>query len=422
MAGTHSRLSPSGVHRYLRCAPAPSAEEGLPNRESQYAFDGTCLHEIAERCLLDGGDPHRFIGEVFTPPKADMQKYGLEPYVVQKSDCDSMVPDLYAVRDDLNDGEMHVETRVSLDWPLGEGEAGTADIAGRDWRKRIHIKDWKFGEGMVVEAENNEQMSLYGIGAIRKHWPDAPRDTVVYLQVLQPRIEDGGSTWETTVGALMDWAEEVVLPQVELINSENPPYVAGKKQCHWCLARRGDPANGIEPCEAYTQFNMDIARNAFANLDMEMELGLSPTVSDQNGLSPEARVWIYDHSDMLKKWLDEVKKRIQSDLSAGRSESAPGKKLVEGRALARKFNGDMIDEVDRLAVSVLGEAAYDKKLKTPKGLEDELGRETYTLLFADMVEQGRSSPSIVALDNPKPALPTTLDTFDRLIQEREANE
>lgn len=411
MSGTHSRLSPSGAHRYLPCTASPDASEGIPDTTSEYAAEGTMLHEVADRCLEDGGDPHRFIGDIF-----EIDGY---TFVFDQGHADCMVADLYDIRDQAIGGVIYGETKVDLTDPLGEGEAGTADIILLDYKKELHVQDWKFGEGILVDAEENEQMKLYGRGAINTHFPELLKkpDTLVHLTVRQPRIQGGGSTWTTTVGDLLAWCEDVVKPKVAEINSGNGVFNPGKKQCHWCKARKGAPELGKPPCKAYQKMQRDIARMAFSNYDEAMNLGVEPVLANVEEMSPEERVWLHDNADMFKTFLSELSDRLRTDLEYGREGMAPGKKLIAGRAGARTFPDKVIDKAGEIAKKALGDAAFQTKLLSPTQLEKELGGPVFELLLGELVYQSPGKPVIVDVRHPKPALPTVKDGFTDISEE-----
>ena len=67
----HSRLSPSGAHRWIRCpASVPFQKKlGIISESSEYAAEGTAVHEIIERCLKDGAEPIDFIGKTLSVDK-----------------------------------------------------------------------------------------------------------------------------------------------------------------------------------------------------------------------------------------------------------------------------------------------------------------------------------------------------------------
>ena len=52
----HSRLSASKSHRWLKCPGSVKMSEGIEDKPSKYAEEGTQAHELAERCLCSGKD------------------------------------------------------------------------------------------------------------------------------------------------------------------------------------------------------------------------------------------------------------------------------------------------------------------------------------------------------------------------------
>lgn len=411
MSGYHSRLSPSGAHRYLRCTAAPDASDGIPGATSEYAAEGTMLHEVAERCLINGGLPYQYVGEIF-----EIDGF---VFVFDKDHADCMIADLYDIRETFLNGVLYPETRVQLDYPLGPGESGTADIIGRTWRGVIHVEDWKFGEGIIVDAEWNEQGMLYAVGAIQAFFPESwdDRDQKVVIRIRQPRIMGAGSSWETTVGELRDWCEDLVKPKIAEIREGRGVFNPGPKQCHWCPRRRGHREKGIEPCAAYNQFNLDIAKQAFGEIEIASILGTEPERTPPKSLSPELRVWLLDHADMFKEWLGELADDARADLERGRFDQVPGKKLIAGRAGHRKFRDER--RVSAYARSVTGEKAFETKLKSPAQLEKVHGEILFDLLYGGAYEQPAGKPVIVDLTNPKPALPPVTEALGPIPNESE---
>lgn len=53
MATLHAKLSASGSSRWLNCPGSVKAEEGLTDKGSAFAFEGTCAHELAELALTN---------------------------------------------------------------------------------------------------------------------------------------------------------------------------------------------------------------------------------------------------------------------------------------------------------------------------------------------------------------------------------
>lgn len=409
-------------------------EDGLPDETSVYAARGTLGHWVAEQCLLDGGDPTRFSEkwyyvdddrdpEEIDPTKwfqpfKDGQRVDVETeaegdddfhgfYFFLKTDyCEKMMKDLAETRELAEDGEIYIESRVPLDYPLGKGESGTADICLRAADGDIYVRDWKFGEGIKVEAENNEQLSLYAIGAIKKHWPDTDENTTVHIDILQPLVGNGeGGRWTTTVGDLYVWADNEVLPRIEEIHDpDRAKFAPSKKACRWCKARKGNVKLGRKPCEAHQVLNLKIARMAMPDLDACVELGLEGETELEPAENIKTLLFIMEHADLFKAWLKEVHDTIHDDLRTGRRK-VPGKKLVPGRAGHRKFIESKTDEIEETVLGLVEkDEAFTTTMKSPSQLNDLLGDEVYDLFLKAFVAQSKPKAVIVDESNPKPRI------------------
>ena len=70
----------------------------------------------------------------------------------------------------------------------------------------LHIIDFKYGLGILVESEENPQMMLYALGALEIY--DALYDIkTVSMTIFQPRRENI-STWTIPIEQLKSWAEQ----------------------------------------------------------------------------------------------------------------------------------------------------------------------------------------------------------------------
>ena len=93
---------------------------------------------------------------------------------------------------------MNIEQRLDFsDYvPDGFGTGDCVIVADR----RLHIIDFKYGQGVLVEAEHNPQMMLYALGAL--HVYDALYDVdEVSMTIYQPRRANV-STWTISVDEL----------------------------------------------------------------------------------------------------------------------------------------------------------------------------------------------------------------------------
>ena len=58
----HARLSASSAHRWMLCAGSVRLSDGLPNKSSANAAEGTLAHDIAARCLITKAPPQKCLG------------------------------------------------------------------------------------------------------------------------------------------------------------------------------------------------------------------------------------------------------------------------------------------------------------------------------------------------------------------------
>lgn len=164
----HAIYAPSSAHRWTRCTASAEALAKLPNFDDLYGDGentvGTDAHEEIERCIgLCDGEMSLELAEIPNPnhPAA----YGITlllDYVHQ-----------------LPPGRIWVERRVRLtDNIWGRCDVGHWD----DNTSILTIIDYKNGY-IDVQAENNEQLRIYGGGHILTH--NLPAKWIRYV-VVQP--------------------------------------------------------------------------------------------------------------------------------------------------------------------------------------------------------------------------------------------
>ena len=97
----------------------------------------------------------------------------------------------------------------------------------------LHIIDFKYGQGVLVSAEDNPQMKLYALGALDLF--DGIYDIeMVSMTIYQPRRENV-STSTVSKENLYQWAEEVLKPKAELAFNGDGNYCPGE-WCQFCRA------------------------------------------------------------------------------------------------------------------------------------------------------------------------------------------
>src|SRR5690625_3415574 len=132
--------------------------------------------------------------------------------------------ELAAVKQVTKDPLLLIEQRLDFSNYVPEG-FGTGDcvIVADDV---VHVIDFKYGQGVLVEAEDNPQMMLYALGALNLF--DAIYDIdAVKMTIYQPRRENI-STFEISKTGLIDWAENKLKQKAELAFRGDDKYKPGK--------------------------------------------------------------------------------------------------------------------------------------------------------------------------------------------------
>ena len=247
-------------------------ESGVPDSSSEFAEEGTLAHALAAGCLEQEFDAAVFVGKPFSymdhgvPKMATItQEMGAE---VQKY--------LNAVRDYADGGELHVEQKLPFfvgaeltpvrdefgkpvldadgNVVYADEQFGTSDavIINADQRELI-VMDLKYGRGVQVYAEQNEQLMLYALGALDEFGLLHEFDTVL-LVIHQPRLNHLDE-WRVSVAELREFeqralaAAKVALMHVEadrqgLIAKDfaHGMLTPGDDQCRFCKAKGSCPA------------------------------------------------------------------------------------------------------------------------------------------------------------------------------------
>lgn len=286
-----------------------------------------------------------------------------------------------------------LETRVDYS-EYAPGGFGTADciMIGEG---RICIIDYKNGAGVPVEAEDNSQMMLYGLGALKVYAPiygDSIKS--VLLAIVQPNA-GGVKTWETTVDTLRGWGKEVVIPAAELAAVGEGEFCAGD-WCRFCPAKAQcsararqmlslEPMLGAEPQGAMTDEKIDaISAGAEAPpLLTDAEIGD-----------------VLMRGRELAAWVKDLEEYALSAALAGRE--ITGFKAVEGRG-TREWN-DLDVAFKTLQERGVAEALlYERKPTSVAGLEKSLGKKVFAEAADGLVVKKPGKPTLVPSSDKRPA-------------------
>lgn len=234
----------STAARRIGCPGSYRLEQLVPRQDSgsDYAREGTALHELMAMALRDGVEPTEMLPYTFTA--AD----GSWSFTVDRDLWDAKgEPALTAFDRFCNqmeleiDDEMHmlVERRVAV--PGIAGAFGTSDIIARCGGE-LFVMDWKFGY-KPVSATENKQLMFYAAGALNteREWigEELAGDptTPVTLAIIQPLNVQAGKEivqhWTTTVGALDEYMATL---QAAVAEAQRPDARVSKGE--WCTFAR----------------------------------------------------------------------------------------------------------------------------------------------------------------------------------------
>ena len=203
----HALLSASSAARWLHCTAAPRFEEQFPENTSEYAEEGRLAHAICELKVIK-----HFTTQI--KPRtytSRLKKLKENPLYQDEMDKTS---DLYlehlTERAMQYNAKPNVAAEVQVDFaeyvPEGFGTCDCIMIGG----DTLSITDYKHGKGVPVSAENNPQMRLYALGALKRYKPVYGGSIKkICMTIDQPRIQTEPSSETITVEDLLAWGESI---------------------------------------------------------------------------------------------------------------------------------------------------------------------------------------------------------------------
>jgi len=265
--------------------------------------------------------------------------------------------------------EIEAETRVGFG-DLLPGVFGSTDLIGRIGKRAV-VLDWKFGDGVAVEVEENPQLMFYAAAAMRTEeakWAFVDVEEIEMVIVQPPQVK----RWVTTPARIAQFEKDLV-KAVKLAQQPNAELKIGD-HCRWCAAK--------PICPQMTGAVDRALKTQVETIDVQT-LGA-----------------YLANADILEDWIKDLRALAHQILDSGAP--VPGYKLV-----AKRGTRQWVDEqstIDALRAQGLDFIDYTKQeLLSPAQMEKVLKQRKLTLPD-DLVVSVSSGTTLAAESDPRPAV------------------
>lgn len=400
---THAQLSPSSAHRWLHCSGSVALEAECPDDSSDFADEGTAAHELAALSLTNEQDASAFLGRVI-----DVNGKGWEVTPEMAEHVQKYIDYVRALG-----GELMVEQRLSVEAITGEVDAkGTSDAVVLIGEELV-IVDLKYGRGVKVDAERNEQLQIYALAALGEFefLGDFKRARLV---IVQPRLDHIGE-WDCTVEALRTFGQEVTRSAERCFSAlkyygnykelHERYLTPGNDQCRFCKAKAVCPALRDHVLSTVADDFVDVSKPVAQQIEHADERTVDNAILGN----------LLGAVDLIESWCKAIRAEAEAELLAGHL--VPGFKLVEGRRGARRWMNDAEVEQTMKSMRMKAEEMYDFTLISPTTAEKlhkvgTIGPRQWPKLQS-LITQSEGKPSVAPESDKRPALviQATADEF-----------
>lgn len=348
----------STAKRVINCPASVKLVAKMPPQpSSEHADRGTLLHDAIAK-ILDGAVAESVINMKYKDQLLTQELYD-----------EKIKPALEALNVVDPEGRMEyaVESRVGFGDFLPD-VFGSTDLLGRIGERAI-VLDWKFGDGVVVDAVENPQLLFYAAAAMRTpdvSWVFKGAKEIECIIVQPPMVK----RWVTTPARVQEFEQELAAA-VREASWEKATMKSGE-HCRWCTAKPVCP---------------------------EMTGAVERTLKRQLSDLPREQLAIQlQQADMLEDYIKDLRALAFQMLESG--SPLPGYKLVAKRAtrnwvdekVAHKFLLDSHVEPYK-DLEVISPAQAEKRLK-------KIGKE----LPNEMIVSISSGSTLAPESDPRPAV------------------
>jgi hypothetical protein len=383
---------------------AEKFDQRYGRKESEFAREGTKAHALGElkiRRALYKAD-HMTAAKHSRMSKAEQEAYqGINDHrykalrdalgeipkdMEQATDsyCDVVMEKYLRAREADSSTQLLLEQRLDYSrWvPSGFGTGDCVIVSDR----LLEVLDYKHGKGIPVNAVDNPQLRLYGLGAYDRfcllfNFP------AVRMTIIQPRLES--VTEETlSITDLLNWAETAVVERAKLAWAGTGEFVPGE-HCRFCSAKAVCSARVAQGLKVF-QYGLE-----------------SPGL-----ISDEQMAEILPLLDDAAAWIQDIKAYAENQALHG--QRIPGYKLVRGKKPNRVWSDPEEAEAVLLRSGFPVDAFRETKLKPVGQVEKQLGKATFQALLGELTSQGDGKLILVPESDKRLEYSNTAAVFDDL--------
>ena len=359
MAQHSNIVGGSTAKRVINCPGSVAlVQQAPPKPSSSYADEGTLLHHVIAAVLETGKPPEEFLGTFYNG--VELTEDRLER---------KLLPALAAL-DEIDPDKM-MEYDVEKVVGFGDtipGVFGSADVVGRIGDRGILV-DWKFGDGVAVEAEENPQAMFYIAAALHTtatKWAFKDVEAIDVYIVQPPFVKK----WTTDLARIKRFEADLILA-VRASEQPDAPLATGD-HCRWCAAK------SVCPLVTGAVARADRAALKTINVD-DLAAAL-------------------DRIELVKGWIKDAEELAQTLLENGTD--VPGYKLVAKRATRQWAS----EAAALTALTETGCSAEElTELKSPAQVEKVLKKHKLAMPEG-LITAVSSGNTLASADDPRPAV------------------
>jgi len=352
----------STAKRVIACPGSVALVQKMPPKpSSEHADRGTLLHDVISEFLDQTDKPitdwlgKTYEGQVLTQELLD------EKLVVALELLDEVDPKKEMVYE--------VETRVGFG-DLLPGVFGSTDLIGRIGDRAV-VLDWKFGDGVVVTAEENEQLMFYAAAAMRTPetaWAFEGAQDIEMVIIQPPMIR----RWVTTKDRIAQFERELV----KAVKAAQQPdaKIQHGDHCRWCAAK-------------------PICPKMTGAVDRALMTTLKEIDVDTLGR-------YLKNADLLEDWIKDLRGLAMQLLE--KNLPVPGYKLVQKQA-RRKWSDESKAKALLLEMGLKESVVVETSIMSPAQAEKAL-KKRFSELPEGLVKSESSGTTMAPESDPRPAV------------------